>query len=589
MQCIMNLKRNYGILLCVLLASFAEAADTTMVYANQLNHYYQFGGKNIFSVKKGNIYFYNMISNSSSIYSETSTLKTQTNIESDLLYSLSQHAQFGFTAKYFLFQDGQTYHAYDYNQGRAGLKGRLKKESYVVDLQSGYAGETRLGIQDIGVYAGLDLQRDQRSLLFYPELTWDYSKMGDRENFTFDNKISFQMHRNSPIKNKFTAGLKAYNREYYVSREADTEERLNMTSYLQNELSYPFSKHIALDYSLSFSSLSDGLSFSYYDEKETRNRQFLTLENNIKLRAIWGPLRAYIGFINDYKQSRTTASNQLISLPSDYIFNKNNVLARVSWRISEKDSLHVNYLGSLLYYDTPDTNNYDDRDELTYSISPMWNHRIDPYTTMSLGGNVFLHHYVYLFHQRSAQNHWNRVFSIRSEINTHIPQRLNWNAKQELYANYFVYDHEDSAFVHVQSMVFRGLKLQQTLQYYIHPQWYLRMYMFLRVEDNGLLDWDDFIQEITDSKYTIKCEIAPGHKRNKWSLAMGPIFSYRRDYRYIDTETRYESYHSRRIGVMTSLQISNILSLQYRLEQIDQANSDRVYNQSGTLRFNYIF
>ena len=200
-----------------------------------------------------------------------------------------------------------------------------------------------------------------------------------------------------------------------------------------------------------------------------------------------------------------------------------------------------------------------------------------------------MHHYVYLFHQRSAQNHWNRVFSIRSEIKTHIPRKIRWNAKQELYANYFVYDHEDSAFVHVQSMVFRGLKLQQNISYYLSPSWYLNAYVFLRVEDNGLLDWDDFIQEITDSKYTIKAEIAPGLRRKKFDILIGPIFSYRKDFRYTDIENRNESYRSLRVGGKISVRLSNILSLNYRLEQIDQTGIPRVYNQSGSLRFNMIF
>jgi len=456
-----------------------------MVYASQLNHYYQFGGLNRLSADIGKFYLYNSISNNSSIYSETSKLKTQTDVRADLLYKYSKQNRLGITGKFFLFRDGQTYHAYDYDQGRFGLKGEHKSNNYQITLEGGYAGETRLGIRDMGFYGGFDLGRTTNGLVFYPDLNWDYSKMGERENYTFDNRVTFKVRKNSKVKNTFAAGFKAYNREYYVSPEADTEERLNTRTYLENDLYYPISDQFAVDYNAEFSSSSDGLSFLYFDEKETRNRQFLTLRNDVKLHAKFGDIRGYFGYVSDYKQSRTIATDPGITLPSDYIFNKNNVLARVTWKISDRDSIYVNYLGSLLYYDTPDTNNYDDRDELTYSISPMWRHRIDEFTTMSLGANFFLHHYVYLYHQRSAQNHWNRVFSIRSQITTTIPQRIRWDAKQELYANYFVYDHEDSAFVHVQSMVFRGIKLQQKFQYYINSNWYVRAYMFLRVEDNG--------------------------------------------------------------------------------------------------------
>ncbi len=567
----------------------AFAADTTMVYANQLNHYYQFGAKNRFHQELGKFCLYNHISNASSIYSETSKLKTQSEISADVLYIFSPSVMMGFAGRYFDFRDGQTSHAYDYNQGRLGLKAKLKSKRYSISLQSGYAGETRLGIRDMGSYAGISLHRAEPDLLIYPNLDWDYSQMGDRRNYTFDNRVSFHLAKDSPVRNVFSAGIKAYNREYYVSREADTEERLNISTYLRNRLYYPIAEGFVLDYKVDFTSSNDGLSFLYYDKKEIRTRQFLGLQNDVRVIAKQGKFRATVGWINDYKQSRTVASNENISLPSDYLFNKNRVLAKLGWRISDKDSIRFNYLGSLLYYDTPDTNNYDDRDELSYSFSPVWQHRIDEHTRLSLSANAFLHHYVYLFHQRSAQNHWNRVFSIRSDISTNIPGKLSWNAKQELYANYFVYDHEDSAFVHVQSMVFRGLKLQQNIKYHFNARWFVNSYMFLRVEDNGLLDWDDFIQEITDSKFTIKLELAPGYQKGRHQIMVGPVFSFRQDFRYSDIEDREESNRSLRLGGMISLRLSNFLTLNYRLEQINQRSMARVYNQSGTLRFNYIF
>lgn len=583
--------KKYGILfLLLILTVSAYAADTTAVYANQLNHYYQFGAKNIFSQDFGKFYVYNKISNASSIYQEGSKLKTQSDFYTEALYKLKPNFDFGLSGHIFVFRDGQTSHAYDYNQSRLGLKTNVQnKKDYKLTLQSGYAGETRLGIKDMGSYVGLSLNRPQKALLVYPDLDWDYSQMGDRRNYTFDNRISFNFKKNSPIKNIFSAGLKAYNREYYVSRDANTEERLNITVYLNNRLYYPLAKNLALDYKVNFNSSNDGLSFSYYDQKETRTRQFLGLQNDVRLKAKHGKLHGTLAWINDYKQSRSIATNNNISLPSDYLFNKNKILAQMVWKISNNDSLRFNYLGSLLYYDTPDTNNYDDRDELSYSFSPTWIHRINEHTTMSLGANMFLHHYVYLFHQRSAQNHWNRVFSIKSDIKTIIPGKLNWNAQQELYANYFVYDHEDSAFIHVQSMVFRGLKLQQNIKYSFSTNYFVRAYMFLRVEDNGLLDWNEFIQEITDSKYTIKVEILPGYQKKRSHIMLGPVFSYRRDFRYSDISTREEFYHSLRMGGMVSLQLSNYFTLNYRLEQINQSSMAKVFNQSGSLRFNYIF
>jgi hypothetical protein len=83
--------------------------------------------------------------------------------------------------------------------------------------------------------------------------------------------------------------------------------------------------------------------------------------------------------------------------------------------------------------------------------------------------------------------------------------------------------------------------------------------------------------------------VAPGYKKKKLNVAAGPVLSFRKDFRYVDLETRNESYRSRRIGGMISIQLSNIFSLNYRLEQIEQTGMSTVFNQSGSLRFNMIF
>jgi len=587
----MKIKR--FILLTILLPALQYAAlpvaDTLTLYAEQLNHYFMFGGANRFRAEFGKVQFTGRIRNASSVYSETSRLKTQSDISLDGLYLFSPQWRAGLSGKYFLFRDGQTYHAYDYDQNRLGLKGEYRKQSYRLTLESGYARETRLGIRDPGWYGGMELSRNMAGLFFYPELNWDYSRMGQRENYTFDNRVRFRMRNTEAFRNDLSAGFSAYNREYYVNRNADTEERINLTAYLEDDLHYRFSKNLALDYRMHFSGSSDGLSFNYDQEKQSRTRELLGFENDIRLRGRYGAFKGYLGFSNDYKQSRTRADNPAISLPADYIFDKKNILTRISWQLSEKDSLSVNYLGSLLYYDTPDTNNYDDRDELTYSLTPAWHHRLDEHSSLTLSGNMFLHHYVYLFHQCSAQNHWNRVFALKSEINTQIPERIHWNAKQEIYANYFVYDHEDSAFVHVQSMVFRGISLQQNLRWFTGGRTFINAYVFFRLEDNGLLDWERFIQERSDGKYTLKIELMPGYRVRRSSLSLGPVFSYRQDFRYLDMTNRIESYHSRRIGGRISLQIGNFLVFSYRLEHIRQSAAADRYNQSGNLRFNWIF
>lgn len=573
----------------ILVTTQLGAADTTMIHASQLNEYFIFGGWNHFTAQYNKFHVNSMLRNSSSVYSETSRLKTQTDFSADVLYGLKPQWRAGISGKYFIFRDAQTYHAYDYDQGRIGLKSDYRPGNYSITMESGYARETRLGICDRGWYGGLELSRREGGLQFYPELNWNYSSMGQRQNYTFDNAVHYRTQISSVFRNKLSSGFRAYRREYYINTEAETEERLNMNAYVENELFYRIHKNLSLDYNMEFSASSDGLQFLFSGDKVSRTREVLNFQNDIRLRGKLGPLNGYLGFSNDYKQSRTRSENSALSLPADYIFDKKNIMMRASWHIGPGDSLSVNYLGSLLYYDTPDTNNYDDRDELTYSITPAWHHRLDEYSALTVSANLFLHHYVYLFHQRSAQNHWNRVFSLKSELTTNIPERIRWNARQEIYANYFVYDHEDSAFVHVQSMVFRGISLQQDVRWFCGPRFFIQLYALLRIEDNGQLDWDAFVQELTDSKYTVKLDLLPGYRIRKSQFAAGPVFSYRKDFRYVSLNERMESYRSRRIGGSVSLKIAGHFVMNYRLEHIRQNTGNDFYNQSGSLRFHMFF
>lgn len=585
----MKLTHIFFAVLFFISASTLAAADTTYVFAKQLNHFYSFGGHNYLRMESGPFTLRSKIDNSSSIYSETSRLKSLSTFDMEALYKLGDKFSAGLSGNIYTLRDGQTYHAYDYDRTQAGILGKFVHNNVLVSLENGYSSENRLGIYDPGFYTEFSFDRLGKDQLLDPFLDWEYSRHKGRANYTFNNKISSHFISDKGMENHLSTGFKVYYRNYYINREGDTEQRLNTNTYFHNRLVYPLKNGFALKYKLQFDLNQDGLDFNYNNDLASRVRERLLLKNDIRLHGRCGQVYGYAGFTNQYEQSDTRSDNPDIILPADYYFDKKNVISRISWHLSDKDSLSVDYLGSLLYYDTPDTNNYDDRDELTYSITPRWDHRINSHTRASVSFNTFLHHYAYLFHQKSAQNHWNRIFTLKSALYLNLPGQLNWRSEQHIFSNYFVYDYEDSSFVHVQSMVFRGFKIQENITYYINSSVFLKCYAYFRWEDNGILDWTNWIQELTDSKYILKLELMPGYQIKRFKIAAGPVISRRKDYRYDMMIYDDENYHSYRLGGAVQASLGNSFYLSYRLERIDQTGRAIVYNQSGNLRWTFVF
>src|SRR6056297_625808 len=164
------------ILFSIFLLIFAVsliADDTTYVYAKQLNHFYSFGGniRSFHSLK--NLDIAAEISNNSSVYSETSRLKTLSNLKISLLYKLSDAVRIGPAGNHYSLRDGQTYNAYDYDKSKIGILGKYISNDYTASLQTGYSGERRLGIYDSGWHTNAEIYRQHNDSFFDPHLDWE--------------------------------------------------------------------------------------------------------------------------------------------------------------------------------------------------------------------------------------------------------------------------------------------------------------------------------------------------------------------------------------------------------------------------------
>lgn len=107
-----------------------------------------------------------------------------------------------------------------------------------------------------------------------------------------------------------------------------------------------------------------------------------------------------------------------------------------------------------------------------------------------------MEHLVYIFAQKSDQNHWNRVFKLRPEIAFEPHPAWHNTARFELVANSTDYDFElDPAFI--KSTIYRRYSAHDSLEWSISRGWALTAEYSIDLEDDGRFLWDDWIQQIS--------------------------------------------------------------------------------------------
>ena len=128
--------------------------------------------------------------------------------------------------------------------------------------------------------------------------------------------------------------------------------------------------------------------------------------------------------------------------------------------MTDNDSLSMMFLISRFQHDTPDSNNFDDRDEYRATAILGYSHWFSPVLRIGFEAKLNLHHLVYIFSERSVNNNWNRILQLASSIKYRPSPMFVWSQQVELSANYTNYDFEELQ-SQIRSFVFRKFSLKK--------------------------------------------------------------------------------------------------------------------------------
>ncbi len=107
--------------------------------------------------------------------------------------------------------------------------------------------------------------------------------------------------------------------------------------------------------------------------------------------------------------------------------------------LAERDALNANFSSRIYRYDTPSTENHDDRDELNLGGTLQYDHFFSSSLEMSNEIRLARSHLVYLGSDRSLQNYVSKTIAFTSQVIFRTPS-FQHQIRGEVFANYSVYD-----------------------------------------------------------------------------------------------------------------------------------------------------
>jgi hypothetical protein len=179
------------------------------------------------------------------------------------------------------------------------------------------------------------------------------------------------------------------------------------------------------------------------------------------------------------------------------IAGRTTIATQLHIRPTQRDQLNFAGSASILRYDTPDTLNIDDRDELLITLGVQGLHRLNDFLTLTLSADVTLNHLVYLKALQSANNNWNRIIRLSPGVEyTPVPWFRTIN-QAEVLANYTVYDFEDQA-ASARSFSFRQASWMDSTSIQLSQLFKLGFVGGVRVYERGTLLWKEFKEHPQD-------------------------------------------------------------------------------------------
>ena len=323
-----------------------------------------------------------------------------------------------------------------------------------------------------------------------------------RKNESRQANVKFSKEFYESTSDSFFTDFKERRYDYYISESGEIETRIEKFRRIGNNLRYKLTDNINLRWSTNFIFKetrieSQQSNLDYFNRK--RKDEFSETRLAISFAKKNINARFSVRFKNSLQKYSVSSNRSGLNLPllsPDNEAGTVQLSSLINYHMTNKDSISFRAVSNRLRYDTPDSKNFDDRDELRLFVESRYEHRFERDFSLVIRLSTNLNHIVYLFGERSADNHWNRVFSLSSEIKSNLTPKIKTVQSFGVLANYFDYDFDDRI-TPIRSLVLRNFRYSQSTIIEMNRNISIQLSSVIELEEDGKLNWDKFIEQRT--------------------------------------------------------------------------------------------
>jgi hypothetical protein len=387
---------------------------------------------------------------------------------------------------------------------------------------AGYSNNRQIGENDYGFIYGAEAAASDFELSdinINSQLKIRNEDISPRKNLLRYVNLVFKNDFDRNVSNSINARFTQNRRDFYYTADPLTSVEFNVTNNIQSriETGYIVEDHLRFGKFFNIFTL-DALGKINYREidRNTRYRSsnvnstsvFDTKINELKvelesvIRYESELFSGYLRGIYSERDEKNITKNFSGSNPfffeerSKIESQKNNNAVRGSlslsgiFNFSHTDKLHVSLLQNKLRYDTPSSENFDDRDEILSITRIKYSKQLTPFFEAFVNTEGTYSHIVYLFEQRSSNNNINRILKLAAGGN-YFGKNVSSSNIFEVTANYTVYDFEDLN-PNFKSFSFRQFTAIDSSTIKIFKNLSAGIYGYLKLAEQGDFKWSSF-------------------------------------------------------------------------------------------------
>lgn len=241
------------------------------------------------------------------------------------------------------------------------------------------------------------------------------------------------------------------------------------------------------------------------------------------------------GIDNFFQENRARQESRL-----DNIAFRNSLNGRIFSQISASDGIDFSASISVLQYDTPDTNNTDDRDELQMNLSLNETHWFSNAFVASLTAEATMAHLVYLLRDKSSNNNWNRIYRLQPSLTYRPSENFRMYNAFEVLANYTVFDFE-LIVPSIKSYSYRQVAFLDSTSYDMTRTIGMDMVAYVRIFERGELRWQEFAERPLQRFEEVTFSPQIRYNSPQWFFAFGFRSFAQKRFTYSNNIRRFES------------------------------------------------